>query len=252
MIVFRRASLTAFISILIPLASTALAETQQKKHFKSAEAATQLIELYTSQGCSSCPPAHRWMNALASEQGLWNTFVPVSFHVDYWDYLGWDDLYSKAAYSQRQRQHYTMKNISQVYTPGFVIQGQEWRGFFRQHPKPMPKSSKPGIINLTWQGQNGSLTFKPNQSFEAKAQYCNIALLGFDKMIDIGSGENKGLALEHNFTVLEMDTLPLQKNDNGNLTCQTNLDAVDDHKLGIAAWVSDKKMNPIQATGGWL
>ena len=64
--------------------------------FASTARQTSLLELYTSEGCSSCPPAEAWLSGLKDNPGLWRDFVPVAFHVDYWNYLGWRDKWSRA------------------------------------------------------------------------------------------------------------------------------------------------------------
>src|SRR5437868_3719162 len=87
-----------FIVLYVSCPSPAAAEI-----FQSGEDQTVLLELYTSEGCSSCPPAEQWMTQLKNAPGLWKSFVPVAFHVDYWDYLGWKDVLSSPNYSQRQR-----------------------------------------------------------------------------------------------------------------------------------------------------
>ncbi|MCK5360690.1 MAG: DUF1223 domain-containing protein, partial [Gammaproteobacteria bacterium] len=80
-------------SILLPLllAGSAFITTAyaEEKHFSSGEGKVNLVELYTSEGCSSCPPAEKWMNNLKDDPRLWQHFVPLAFHVDYWDYIGW-------------------------------------------------------------------------------------------------------------------------------------------------------------------
>ena len=86
-----------------------------------------LIELFTSQGCSSCPPAEVWLSKLKSEPGLWKNFVPLAFHVDYWDYLGWRDPWATKEFSDRQRNYAEAWRRDSVYTPGFVLNGREWR-----------------------------------------------------------------------------------------------------------------------------
>jgi len=70
--------------------------------FESSETQTSLLELYTSEGCSSCPPAEKWLSRLKESPGLWKDFVPVAFHVDYWDYLGWRDRWSSKTFTDRQ------------------------------------------------------------------------------------------------------------------------------------------------------
>ena len=71
--------------------------------FKSSERRTALLELYTSEGCSSCPPAETWLSRLTDSPGLWKDFVPIGFHVDYWDHLGWRDKWGSKAFSERQQ-----------------------------------------------------------------------------------------------------------------------------------------------------
>ena len=73
--------------------------------FQSPERQVALVELYTSEGCSSCPPAESWLSGLKEKPGLWSEFVPVAFHVDYWNYLGWRDKWSSKEYSDRQRDY---------------------------------------------------------------------------------------------------------------------------------------------------
>ena len=75
-----------FICILCGFASLLSA---QDIEFNSGDKKVALVELYTSQGCSSCPPADEWLGKLKNKPGLWSEFVPVSLHVDYWDFLGW-------------------------------------------------------------------------------------------------------------------------------------------------------------------
>jgi hypothetical protein len=77
-----------------------------------------LLELFTSQGCSSCPPAERWLNVLIEDQHLWSGIVPLAFHVDYWDYLGWQDKYAHPENGERQRAYARMGRARGVYTPG--------------------------------------------------------------------------------------------------------------------------------------
>ena len=66
-------------------------------HLSSQNKQFILIELFTSQGCSSCPPAEKWLNQFIKDKELWEKYIPVAFHVDYWDYLGWKDPYSNLA-----------------------------------------------------------------------------------------------------------------------------------------------------------
>lgn len=67
--------------------------------FQSGLIQTSLLELYTSEGCSSCPPAEAWISGLKEGRRLWKDLVPVAFHVDYWDHLGWNDPFASKAYT---------------------------------------------------------------------------------------------------------------------------------------------------------
>ncbi|MDQ3115241.1 MAG: DUF1223 domain-containing protein [Verrucomicrobiota bacterium] len=66
---------------------------------------THLLELFTSEGCSSCPPAEAWLSKLKDDPGLWRDFVPLAFHVDYWDRLGWRDPFASKVWTSRQYEY---------------------------------------------------------------------------------------------------------------------------------------------------
>jgi len=83
-----------------------------------------VIELFTSQGCSSCPPADRLLSRLAAEPGYRGRVVPLAFHVDYWDYIGWRDPFSSPRWSERQRDYGRSLGLGTVYTPQLVIDGR--------------------------------------------------------------------------------------------------------------------------------
>ncbi|MCR9205711.1 MAG: DUF1223 domain-containing protein, partial [Halobacteriovoraceae bacterium] len=102
--------------------------------FESGEEQVHVLELYTSEGCSSCPPAEKWLNSLYKHPHLYKSFVPLAFHVDYWNYLGHPDPYSKGDYSKRQRIYASEWESGTVYTPGFIKNGKEWRSFSRSAP----------------------------------------------------------------------------------------------------------------------
>ena len=85
--------------------------------FTSGPAQTALIELFSSEGCSSCPPAERWLGSLRTEPGLWRGFVPVAFHVDYWNRLGWPDRFSTREFTAREYDYAAAWHSDSVYTP---------------------------------------------------------------------------------------------------------------------------------------
>src|SRR5512135_1366751 len=90
---------------------------------------TALVELYTSEGCDSCPPADRWLSSLGPRGYAPERVVPIALHVDYWDYIGWKDPYARQAYSARQRRMAQLARAAMVYTPQVLLQGQDFRGW---------------------------------------------------------------------------------------------------------------------------
>src|SRR5690606_16987315 len=112
---------TPMLRLITPIMMLALtvaveaANAAPRKVFRSKGPAT-LVELFTSEGCSSCPPADEWLLSLAKQPGLWTETVPVAFHVDYWDYLGWKDVFSKEEWSERQHAYGRAWRTSTVFT----------------------------------------------------------------------------------------------------------------------------------------
>ena len=107
-----------------------------------------LIEVFTSEGCSSCVPAWKWLNNLKNEPGLWQDFIPVSFHVDYWDYLGWKDRLSQKNFSERQYAYASSWEEGTVYTPGLILNGKEWQSWNKQKPFKDLKKEMAGTLTI--------------------------------------------------------------------------------------------------------
>ncbi|MGH8694109.1 MAG: DUF1223 domain-containing protein, partial [Burkholderiales bacterium] len=89
-----------------------------------------VLELYTSEGCNSCPPADRWVSSLPARGFKADRVVPLEFHVDYWDYLGWRDRFAQASFSARQRAQADRGGARFVYTPQFLLNGADFRQAF--------------------------------------------------------------------------------------------------------------------------
>jgi hypothetical protein len=94
---------------------------------RSGPQRTALVELYTSEGCSSCPPADRWLSGLRAAGIGPQAAVPLAFHVDYWNKLGWPDRFSQADFSDRQRTASRRNRLDFVYTPQFIVDGRDFR-----------------------------------------------------------------------------------------------------------------------------
>lgn len=227
----------------------------QTLEFQSSGTQTQLVELYTSQGCHSCPPAEKLLSEQLGNKKLWQDIIPIAFHVDYWDYLGWKDIYSKASFSERQHRHYRLGNVRSVYTPGFVVDGQEWRGFFRGRDLP-PAQSTGGSLTLNWDSDTQSAKAS-YQSKARQASYCYFAVLGFEQDVFIKAGENRGLKIDQNFVALQVHKQAINTVGSSG-QCQVNLEVAEhksvagQNKRAVVSWVTDSLERPLQATGGWL
>src|SRR5438874_2896005 len=125
--------------------SLAFSARAADRAFESGPQKAHLLELFTSEGCSSCPPAEAWLSKLKTEPGLWKNFVPLAFHVDYWDRLGWRDPFAAKEWTGRQYQYSTNWKSESVYTPGFVLDGREWM----ERNVPAQSAEKPGVLRLS-------------------------------------------------------------------------------------------------------
>jgi peptide-methionine (R)-S-oxide reductase len=220
--------------------------------FQSGPARTALLELYTSEGCSSCPPAESWLSGLARNDGLWRDVVPVAFHVDYWDYLGWRDIFASTAFSERQRDYAARWNADQIYTPGFVLNGAEWRGW--RDPAALPAAGgNAGMLALELAGTGGTVHFAPGGTFTGGTAH--VALLGSGVTRKVTSGENKGRTLTHDFIVLDYQRVVLAPQKGVWAGSGVQLHRPHDVKperYAVAVWVTDETNTPLQAAGGWL
>jgi hypothetical protein len=210
--------------------------------FESGPQKTHLIELFTSQGCSSCPPAEAWLSGLKNEPRLWKDFVPLAFHVDYWDRLGWRDPFASKEWSARQYQYSASWENESVYTPGFVLDGHEWPG----RSIPSPATEKSGVLKLSIKDQKIMAEFLSNSGGTTDFDL-HVALLGFGLTTKVTAGENGGRNLSQDFVVL---ALVNQKMAGG----KVEIPFPPDSRAGaLAAWTTaPNKLEAIQAVGGWL
>ena len=241
----------AVVVIMIWLAAGLFAAEPQT--FESGETQNSLIELFTSEGCSSCPPAEKWLSGLKSSSDLWKKVVPVAFHVDYWDRLGWRDRFAKPEFTSRQQRYAAAWGGDSVYTPGFVVNGKEWRDWFGGSAIPTT-STKVGVLHVSVDDDGKvSASFAPD-TMQTRALVLNVALLGNDLESDVKRGENSGRKLRHDFVVLQL--AKSEMTNQGNLWAATVLlmsNAGTDKATALAAWVqSSEAASPIQTTGGWL
>lgn len=213
-----------------------------------------LLELYTSEGCSSCPPADAWLSKQLTNEDLWDKFVPVAFHVDYWNQLGWPDRFASSRFSHRQRQYEDEGGLRLVYTPGFVLDGLEWRGFRRGR---LTTVNAREVGTLSVQSNNGQIDvrFKPKSALNSAPNLqANIALLGFGLHTDVARGENRGRNLTHDFVVLDLSAKRLHAEAGGFVTTtQLSKNVEQAQRYALAVWISKAgRQVPLQTVGGWI
>ncbi len=228
------------------LVSTAIGEGTPQA-FSSGENRTHLVELFSSEGCSSCPPAEAWLNGLRGESGLWRDFVPVAFHVDYWDRLGWTDRLATREFTARQYAYADLWRANTVYTPGFVLDGHEWQE--RAGRKPPKPGDKVGILKVEFSEGRARATYVPavatGESYEV-----HVALLGGGLTSLVKAGENRGETLQHEFAALALVTHLLSSGASEFALPATQAGV---KRRALAVWVTRlRSLEPLQATGGWL
>ena len=230
------------LASLISLFAASVTAQSADLVFESGPQRTHLIELFTSQGCSSCPPAEAWLSKLKSEPGLWKDFVPIAFHVDYWDRLGWRDPFAAKEWTARQYQYSENWKAESVYTPGFVLDGREWM----ERSVPKLSGEKPGTLKLSI--VNGKvITEFVSADGATKDADLHVATLGFDLTTKVSAGENAGRNLGQDFVVL---SLMNGKMSAGKAAIEFK---PDPRAKAVAAWVTaPNQLEPIQVVGGWL
>ena len=175
---------------------------------RSAPNVTPLVELYTSEGCSSCPPADRWLSRLVPEAAA-GRVVPVAFHVNYWDHIGWKDPFASTAGTQRQRDVQAVAGARYVYTPQVVLGGRDFRGWgssaFEAAAADIRRERAAASIDLsvTAEGAKGVEVASTTRAIGAVSgeMIVLVALTQNGLSSRVTAGENNGERLAHDFVV---------------------------------------------------
>lgn len=159
-----------------------------------------VVELYTSEGCSSCPPADRWLSTLTGRADL----LPLAFHVNYWDRLGWQDRFATPATTARQHRVREVQGGRYVYTPQIVLQGQDHREWFGQSPSQLQKATRAGpqpapTLNISRDGKQVSARVGATTGAASLAGYWAVLQDGLSSVVT--RGENAGETLAHDHVV---------------------------------------------------
>jgi hypothetical protein len=225
-------------------------------HAFSEAHTTALVELYTSEGCDSCPPADRWLSSLFGRGFRPGQLVPLALHVDYWDYIGWKDPFAKGEFSARQRRLAQLKRPAFVYTPQVVLQGQDFRRWHtsdfteavaRINARPARAKIALSIDAVTPEAVRAGLTAQLLDAAEMKHAVAYLAAYENKLATDVKSGENRGRRLEHDFVVREWIG-PIGFGGDAKLQEKRALPLLpgaNPKHLGVAAFVQDRSTGEV-------
>lgn len=188
-------------TLLVTLGFALLAPAQaQTCRAMSGALSTPVVELFTSEGCNSCPPADRWLSQLKDDASV----VALAFHVDYWDQLGWADRFASPAFTQRQRQQQAVNGARFSYTPQVVINGMDRKDWQAISPTRGLSTAKAASVGLTLQreGDRYEAMVQPLAGVMRLAAYWAVTEDAHSNAVK--RGENAGVTLKHDDVVREL------------------------------------------------
>ena len=215
-----------------------------------------LLELYTSEGCSSCPPADHWLSSIASQdlgQERQERMVPLAFHVDYWDYIGWKDRFANPVFSARQRDLVRGAGGRTVYTPQFMLNARDFRGMRGDtltravdeiNRKPSGADIKLVLKSVAKDNVEVAVTAMPKTTANAVLY---VALYQSDLSSEVRAGENSGVRLHHDYVVREWHG-PIKLSAHTANAWQQNIVLKPDGvaaKMGVVAFVQDQSSGDV-------
>ncbi len=229
------------ISLLaIVICFTSATNPVSQKNF-SAQDGFAVVELFTSEGCSSCPPADEAVIAVAKEYPK-NVYI-LGFHVDYWDALGWKDAFSNSGYTQRQREYAATFNLNSIYTPEIVVNGKtEFVGSDRDQlhkaiDQALQSDNTSKIeLNASSDAQTVHINYKTSADHD---HMLNVAVVQLQTQTAVKRGENAGRQLHHINIVRDFKSIS-QPGEQGSISLHlpTGLTAKD---CAVIAYTQDKK-----------
>jgi hypothetical protein len=178
-----------------------------------------LVELFTSEGCSSCPPADKLLAKIQEESAGKPVYV-LAYHVDYWDHQGWRDIYSSSQYTARQRAYSEWMRVAPIYTPQVVVNGKyEAIGsdetIVRRTINAVLSGAATANISLQAKQQDGKLEINYQVTGSDAADKLQIAVVQKHAVSNVKRGENTGRTLSHVQIVRELHSLKISPDKNG-------------------------------------
>src|SRR5438034_1020688 len=176
---------------------------------RSGPQTAALVELYTSEGCSSCPPADRWLSSFAQRPGAQGV-VPIAFHVSYWDYIGWKDVFADERYTERQRALAKATGARMVYTPQVMLDGRDFRDWSNAGAVSKAIAAANGMpsrvqIEITARSASegtATATLRPGVKADDLALFVAVIQNGLSSRVT--AGENRGEKLAHSFAARDL------------------------------------------------
>ena len=247
------------IFILSALAVFGIVKTNGHKDkrnalLKGSNSSFAILELFTSEGCSSCPPADRLLPQLA---GLNENVIPLSFHVDYWDRLGWKDPFSNAQFTDRQKEYGEHFKLESIYTPQLIINGNfELVGSNKAAAEADIKKS------LAERGRVTITVGEVNRDHEKLSVNCNLvgdwqntnllaAIIQKHAEMNVKAGENRGAKLSHTNVVRTFLQQPAKQKMNFDIAVPGDI-AADNLPAGRQGWqliIYTQQRNDLKITG---
>jgi len=167
---------------------------------RSAATVPPVVELYTSEGCNSCPPADRWLSRLKADPNV----VALAFHVDYWDRLGWKDRFASAAFTSRQAAQQSTNGARFSYTPQVVVDGRDRTDWSRATVSTSGRPAAAVDVAVAREGDRFVATVTPAAGAPQRlAAYWAVTEQGH--VTAVKAGENEGVTLRHDFVVRDYE-----------------------------------------------
>jgi hypothetical protein len=207
---------TVFLAVGLLVAQAGPAAIAAECRLRADGPPPRVVELYTSEGCNSCPPADRWLSTLRGRTDV----LAAAFHVDYWDRLGWVDRFASPAHTARQAALQSGTGARFNYTPQVLVDGRDWR---RWPELPAAGAPAPVVIDLERHEGRAQVRITANAGAPARIGLW-WALLEDGHASSVKAGENNGVMLHHDHVVRRTGTLPTWAPQAG-IATQTTLEA---------------------------
>ena len=203
--------MTHRLLISASLGLVALAASGLPANADSVSRPKAVVELFTSQGCASCPPADALLTSLAEQ----NDVVALAYHVDYWDYVGWEDTFGAEAYSDRQRAYAKSWGSSRIYTPQMVVNGAKGVVGSKRNEVhgALDHSSLPLSVDIEHEGDMLKIAIPPTAGLDNAV----VWMVTYLKRADVGieKGENAGKSMIYTQVVTGQQVLGMWESDTG-------------------------------------